>query len=377
MKVVIAGGGTGGHLFPGLAVAEELRGRGHEVHFVGTEQGIEAKVIPGQNFGLDFIDVRGLKGANLRGRLQTLTALPRALYQSLTILRRVKPQLVLGVGGYASGPVLVAAELVGLPTAILEQNSIPGITNRTLGKIVDLVFGTFAAAVRYFPEQKYRLMGNPVRQQIRDLYSARPELVEGASTSLRAAQGERFLLVMGGSQGAQAVNDLVCGAMAILAAKKKAPTLLHQTGANDLARVQALYQTSQVAVTVTAFIDDVASALAQSELVVSRAGATTLSELHLAGVPAILIPYPHAADDHQTSNARACEEKGAAIVCVQEATTAESLAKTIDDLLSNKALLAEMERRARQLSRPRAHLEIVDALEALAGLHPAGVPSVS
>ena len=355
MRVIIAGGGTGGHLFPGMAVAEELKARGHEITFVGTQRGIEARACPKEGWPLELIDVGGLKGAGALGVIRGLLRVPRAVLQSVGILRRIKPDLVIGVGGYASGPVVMAAALSGRPTAILEQNSVPGITNRMLGRMVGVVFGAFDAARRFFPRAKFRLVGNPVRTKLRDKL---------AETSTRAPAGGG-LLVVGGSQGAHAVNELVLEAMKRLAQNDKPPRLLHQSGEKDHPGLVARYKEAGIDVDVRAFIDDMAGALAGCELAVTRAGASTLAELTALGVPAILIPFPQAADDHQTVNARELEERGAAKLMPQKELTPETLARAIRALLDDEPQRRKMAEAARSLGKPRAHADIADQLEAL------------
>jgi UDP-N-acetylglucosamine--N-acetylmuramyl-(pentapeptide) pyrophosphoryl-undecaprenol N-acetylglucosamine transferase len=359
MLVIIAGGGTGGHLFPGIAVAEELQARGHEVRFVGTARGIEAKVCPRDGWPLDLIDVAGLKGGGILGILRGLLRVPRAILQSRRILKAHKPNLVVGVGGYASGPMVLAAALAGVPTAILEQNSVPGFTNRVLGKLVRQVFGAFEAAARFFPKKKYRLVGNPVRKKVRTGLAA----VTGGDVPLP----ERGLLVVGGSQGAHAVNELVAEAMNVLKSRGSAPALVHQTGETDRAPIAERYAKAGIPADVRAFIDDMATAYRRARLAVTRAGASTLAELTALGVPALLIPFPQAADDHQTVNARELAEHGAARLLPQKDTTAVALADAIAALLADENALARMAEASRALARPDAHREIVDALEALAG----------
>jgi len=352
--VIIAGGGTGGHLFPGIAVAEELVARGHTVRFVGTARGIEAKVCPRDGWPLDLIDVAGLKGGGVMGLVKGLLRVPRALFRSRKILRREKPDLVIGVGGYASGPMVLAAALSGIPTAILEQNSVPGITNRMLGRVVRRVFGSFSAAQRFFPPKKYVLVGNPVRKRVR-----------AGLSSVGTTPTERGLLIVGGSQGARKVNELVAGAMERLQSQGNAPRILHQTGEADLAAITKRYADAHIPGQARAFIDDMASAYRGARLAVTRAGASTLAELTALGVPAILIPLPSAADDHQTVNARELAEAGAAVLAAQADTTPESLAALIAGLLADEPRLEQMAARARSLAKPDAHRIIVDALEDL------------
>jgi UDP-N-acetylglucosamine--N-acetylmuramyl-(pentapeptide) pyrophosphoryl-undecaprenol N-acetylglucosamine transferase len=355
MKVVVAGGGTGGHLFPGMAVAEELVARGHEVRFVGTARGIEARAVPQAGYALDLIDVGGLKGGGVGGLIKGLFRVPRALLQSWSLMRKHKPDLVIGVGGYASGPFVLAAALSGRPTAILEQNSVPGVTNRMLGRVVGAVFGAFDAAAKFFPAKKYRIVGNPVRKKVR-------EKLASADTEAR----HHSVLVVGGSQGAHAVNELMCEAMQLLHKEGRAPSLVHQSGEKDAPELERRYREAGVAVEVKPFIDDMAAAYRAAALVVCRAGASTLAELTALGLPSILIPFPQAADDHQTVNARELAEKGAAKLLVQKDTTPAELARVMRELLDDPAQLERMGQAARALGRPNAHAQIADALEILA-----------
>jgi UDP-N-acetylglucosamine--N-acetylmuramyl-(pentapeptide) pyrophosphoryl-undecaprenol N-acetylglucosamine transferase len=359
MRVVIAGGGTGGHLFPGIALAEELRARGgNEVLFVGTTHGIEARVVPREGYELQTIDVAGIKGGGIGGLLRGILRVPRALFQSLKILRKFRPDLVVGVGGYASGPLVLAAALTRRPTAILEQNSVPGITNRMLGKVVGAVFAAFEESRNYFPARKVRLAGNPIRAALR------AALVDAASQHV-ATQQRRSLLVCGGSQGAHAVNELAAGALEILAARGEAPHVVHQTGKSDRDAVEERYKKAGIDAEVREFIDDMAGAYRAADLIVGRAGATTIAEVAAIGRPALLIPFPFAADDHQTVNARSLETAGAARVLPQKDTTAEALADAMQEILSDDVLRARMTQASRKLGRPDAAREIVDALYAM------------
>ncbi|MEO6952042.1 MAG: undecaprenyldiphospho-muramoylpentapeptide beta-N-acetylglucosaminyltransferase [Polyangia bacterium] len=353
MRVVIAGGGTGGHLFPGVALAEELRSRGHEVTFVGTARGIEARVLPELGWPLELIEVSGLKGAGLGNKVRAVAQLPRALAQSSAILKRLSPGLVVGVGGYASGPVVMRAALRGIPTAILEQNSVPGVTNRMLGRVVKLVCGAFPGAARYFPAKKYRLLGNPVRQKVR------------AALASATAREPRALLVVGGSQGAHAVNELVAEALELLHGRGITFPVVHQSGTADHAGLVARYARAGIGVDVRPFIDDMAAAYRDAKLVVARAGASTLAELTALGVASLLVPFPEAADDHQTANARDLVEAGAAELAVQAHTTAVQLAERIETLLADEHKLQRMRDAALTMGRPDAHRDIANALLAL------------
>ena len=360
MRLLVAGGGTGGHLFPGIAIADEVVRRGGEVLFVGTSRGIETRAVPAAGYKLETLTVSGLKRMGVAGTLRGLFRLPVAMAKSLAILRRFRPDIVVGVGGYASGPMVLAAALLGYPTAIQEQNSVPGITNRILGKLVSAVFIAFEDAVRFFPARKVERLGNPVRRAIVTALERAPGEAQ-AGDKLR-------ILVVGGSQGARTVNDLVMSAAAILAGKALDFALLHQTGTADLERAQERYRSLGLAgrVEVRPFIEDMATAYAQADLVVARAGALTLAELAIAGKPAILIPLPTAADDHQSKNAARFSEAGAALVLDQRTASAEELAMSLAELAEDRPRRARMTAAMRDLARPQAARAIVDRLETMA-----------
>jgi UDP-N-acetylglucosamine--N-acetylmuramyl-(pentapeptide) pyrophosphoryl-undecaprenol N-acetylglucosamine transferase len=361
VRLLVAGGGTGGHLFPGIAVADEVIKRGGgEVLFVGTSRGIETRAVPAAGYALETLEVSGLKRMGLVGTLRGLFRLPLAITKSFAILRRFKPQVVLGVGGYASGPMVLAAALLGYPTAIQEQNSVPGITNRVLGKLVRAVFIAFEDAARFFPARKIEQLGNPVRQKI----VAALERVHAAETTSKKLR----ILIVGGSQGARAVNDLVTAAAEILSAANVDFTLVHQTGNADLDRIQKRYRALGLAerVVLRTFIDDMATAYAESDLVVARAGALTLAELAIAGKPAILIPLPTAADDHQRKNAERFAHAGAALVLDQRHARPEDLATAMAGFAKDAAKRTNMGAAMHRLARPQAAEAIVDRLEGLA-----------
>ncbi|MCC6996115.1 MAG: undecaprenyldiphospho-muramoylpentapeptide beta-N-acetylglucosaminyltransferase [Deltaproteobacteria bacterium] len=356
MRVVIAGGGTGGHLFPGIALAEELTARGHQVTFVGTERGLESRVVPRAGYALELIDVSGLKRMGLMGTLRGLGRLPRAFLQARAILQRTEPAVVVGVGGYASGPLVMAAALARRPTAILEQNSIPGVTNRILGRVVRRVFGAFEESRGFFPAHKFVLAGNPIRRQLVDALAG------------QRRPGPSRLFVCGGSLGAQAVNAAVADALALLAARGALPEVLHQTGPSDLEATTARYAAAGLAgrVEVRAFIDDMATAYRDADLVIARAGATTIAELTALGRATVFVPFPFAADDHQTVNARALVTAGAARAIAQSALTPEGLAAEITALFADPAGREKMAEAMRTRGKPFAARAIVDALEELA-----------
>lgn len=366
MRVLIAGGGTGGHLNPGIAIAEEVTRRpGNQVLFVGTPRGLESKLVPAAGFGLEFLDVSGLNRVGAGRFVKGLWRLPASFFASRRILRRFRPDLVMGVGGYASGPIVLTAALLGYPTAIQEQNSHPGFTNRLLGRFVGRVFIAFEDAASFFARRKIVLAGNPVRRKFLSA-STTPDGPRGIAP---APSAPGTVLVVGGSQGARAVNDLVIGAAAVLHGEGHLPRIVHQTGASDEARVRERYSDLGLTglVDVRPFIDDMSSALGGAMLVVGRAGALTLAELAMIGRPAILIPLPTAAADHQNRNAASFARAGAAVVANQASTTPAGLARMIADLCADADRRAAMSRSMAKLGRPTAATQIVDELERIAG----------
>jgi len=351
VRVMIAGGGTGGHLFPGIALAEEVSTRHHknDVVFVGTDRGLEARVVPASGYKLETIPARGLKGMGLVKLVQGLLALPLAFFASWRILRRWRPDVVVGVGGYASGPVVVAAWLQRVPTCVQEQNALPGFTNKVLGRIAKVVFIAFEEARGYFPRNKVQLIGNPIRAKLMDNY-----------LRSRAAHPRFTVLVFGGSLGAKRVNALVLESLRSLADLKDAMSFVHQTGQADLETVRQGYQSSGFDAQVVEFIDDMSAAYAGADLVVCRAGATTVAELTVCKKAAILIPFPYATDNHQEVNARSLVEAGAALMFRESELTGASLAATIRALKENPERLKRMEKQAGLLGRPEAAKELAD-----------------
>ena len=358
LRALIAGGGTGGHLFPAIALGDEILARGGAVRFVGTAAGLEARVLPARGYDLQLIEVSGLKRVGAAGLARGLVKLPTALLQSRRAVQEFHPDAVVGVGGYASGPVVLAAALAGRPTAIMEQNSIPGVTNRILGRVVGRVYIALEPSRTYFPERKTLLLGNPVRQAIREL-AAQP-----------APGGARpRVLAVGGSQGAHVVNEHLAQAVALLYQRGRRFALLHQTGAADEGPIGARYRQLDpegAALAARAFVDDMATAYREADVVVARAGATTIAELCAVGRPSLLVPFPFAADNHQEVNARVLERAGAATVLLQADLTPERLADALGALLDDTAARAHMAAAARELGRPDAARDIVDDLERLA-----------
>lgn len=355
MRLLIAGGGTGGHLFPGVAVAEELRAREPDaaVQFVGTARGIEARVLPDLGWDLALIEVSGLKTVGVLGALRGLVRLPRALWQARKVVKAFKPDAVLGVGGYASGPVVLMARLRGIPTAICEQNSIPGLTNKILGKLVRAVFLSFEESRRFFSPRKIQLTGNPVRRELVQ------RLLAPAPTEAAAGPRPVHVLVSGGSLGAVAVNALAAAALIALAAETPL-VITHQTGEKDLAATQQRYAAAGVTADCKAFIKDMASTYLAADLVIGRAGATTVAELAIAGKPAIFIPYPFAADNHQEINAREMATAGAALMFRQADLTADALRDALRPLVTDPARRAEMGAKMKALARPGAAAAVID-----------------
>ncbi|HET9482574.1 MAG TPA: undecaprenyldiphospho-muramoylpentapeptide beta-N-acetylglucosaminyltransferase [Xanthomonadales bacterium] len=355
LRLVIAGGGTGGHLFPGVAIAEELRARHPDavITFVGTRRGIEARVLPDLGWPLELIEVSGLKTVGALGTLRGLFRLPRALWQARRVVKKLAPDAVIGVGGYASGPVVLMAKLRGVPTAICEQNSIPGFTNKILGRVARVVFLSFEESRRFFKPKKVVMSGNPVRRDlVQKLLAATPRA------------GERVnVLVCGGSQGAVAVNELASQALVALA--KTIPIgITHQTGEKDLAATQQRYADAGVAAECHAFIKDMAAAYQGADIIIGRAGATTVAELAIAGKPAIFIPYPFAADNHQEINAREMADAGAALSFKQSELTADRLADALRPLLTDRVLRERMGAQMKALAKPQAAATVVDWCEA-------------
>ncbi len=350
MRMIVTGGGTGGHLFPGIAVAEAMLERfpDGEVLFVSTDRAIDNKALRGRPFRTGSISCQPLKGKSLRAAAKSLFRLPFSIWQALKLVRDFRPELVLGVGGYVTGPVVLAARLLGVKTCIHEQNSIPGMANRMLGKIVDRIYISIPGSEKFFPQSKVVLTGNPVRAELL-----------GRQENFRST-GEKFrLLVLGGSQGAHRVNELVVGALCQGLAGKEIE-VFHQTGAQDEEWVRKAYAEAGISATVSGFITEMAKAYARADLVVSRAGATTLAELAALGKPAILIPYPYAADDHQSTNARFLADGGAALVFAEKELDEARLAEALASLRGSREQLAKMAEKMKGYARPEATAAIVE-----------------
>ncbi len=380
MRVLIAAGGTGGHLYPGVALAREFARLepGSETIFVGTDRGLETKVVPREGFELITITARGVMGRGMWGAVQGLAAVPVGLLQCLAICRQRRPDLAIGIGGYTSPPLVLAAFLLGIKRAILEPNVHPGVANRVLSPFANLIFVSFAATAPFFAPGRTRIVGTPIRREFLEAPPAPPpDRIVGGPT----------LLVLGGSQGAQSINRAIVAALPRLLAAHPALRVIHQTGERDYEEVVAAYRKCQAAdrvgaggargpvapsnatgdgsppdqIEVVPFIFDVPWAFRQADLIVSRSGATTVAEITACGKPAILIPFPHAIHGHQERNARILEQAGAATVILDAGLTGEALAAAITALLANPGRLGEMGRRSKGLGRADSAERVVMA----------------
>ncbi len=360
---IIAGGGTGGHLFPGIAIARELRERCEDasVLFVVGHRRMESEILQKHGFQVAFIHVEGMKGRGWKKGVAVLAMLPGSILQSIRIIRDFRPAVVIGVGGYSSGPFCLAARLMGVPTAIHEQNSYPGLTNRLLSPLVDQIFISFEESAPHFKGGKTVLTGNPVR---RELTSPPPASAPSSSPFT--------VLVVGGSQGAKAINDIFVEAYDVLRKEGKAPDVIHQTGKQDHQKVLESYRTKvpdalASRANVLPFIEDMASAYQRADLVVGRAGATTLFELAALGKPSILIPYPYATNGHQETNARSLAQTGGAEMILQEDLSIRGLADRLAYHMDHPQQLKAMGDAAKKFSRPDADRIIVDHIFKLIG----------
>jgi len=359
MKLIIAGGGTGGHLFPGIAVAEEFltRDPANRVLFVGTERGIEARAVPAAGYPLELISAAGIRG---KGGLSQVKGAMMMLYgyaQSRKVLKAFLPDLVLGVGGYASLPMVLATKGMRVPAFIHEQNAIPGLTNRLLARVADRVFITLEESAKFFPPQKTLLTGNPLRRQI--LAQASKTAGEEQRTGGR---GRFRLLVFGGSQGAHAINMAMLGALPFLERVADRLEICHQTGPKDGDEVAEAYRRHGFDGSATPFIDDMATAYQKADLVICRAGATTIAEVTACGKACIFIPFPHAVDDHQRRNAEALLKKQAGFMLLERELSGEKLAGMIIEMLGDPDMVQRTGRLAFSLARLDAARIIVDEM---------------
>ncbi|HMG37516.1 MAG TPA: undecaprenyldiphospho-muramoylpentapeptide beta-N-acetylglucosaminyltransferase [Blastocatellia bacterium] len=349
MRVVIAAGGTGGHIFPGIAIANEFKSRlpGVEILFVGTPRGLESKIVPREGYKLELIHVGQLKGVGIFERLKSLAGLPMSFVAASRILKRFRPDVVIGVGGYSSGPTLLVAALKRIPTMVVEPNAMPGFTNRVLARFVDRAALTFEESRRFFGK-KGMVTGNPVRGDFGGLR--------------KKARGERLsVLVFGGSQGAHAINQAVAEALPRLKSHKDRIALTHQTGERDHEQISRAYRDAGFEDSdVRPFIYDMAVQFEKADVLICRSGATTCAEVAAAGKAAIFVPFPFATDDHQRKNAEAFQRAGAARLIMQRDLTGERLTAELVGLVENPNEIDSMEGASRALGRPDSAVRAVD-----------------
>ncbi|MCX5821113.1 MAG: undecaprenyldiphospho-muramoylpentapeptide beta-N-acetylglucosaminyltransferase [Deltaproteobacteria bacterium] len=364
LGMIIAGGGTGGHLFPGIAIAEEFlrRDPANCVLFIGTERGLEKKVLGSLGFPLRMLKVEGLQGRGPVRILAALLKIPGSLLASFRILRMFQPAVVVGVGGYASGPAVLAARLMGIKTAIAEQNAFPGLTNRILGRFVHRIFVTFPASARWFPAGRTRVTGNPIRASFL------------ADQTKNAKRDPRFtLLIFGGSQGAHAINLIVMDALGSLGHLKDQIRFIHQTGEKDRETVARAYREGGFAAEIFSFIIDMAATYRAADLLLCRAGATSIAEITAGGKAALLIPFPFAVNDHQTQNAEVLARAGAAEMIPEKGLDGRRLAAAIERLYRHPEEIKQMETASASMGNIRAAGAIVDAcLELVEDRRPIG-----
>ena len=340
---LIMAGGTGGHIFPGLAVAHRLRERGWDVHWLGgPTPSMESQLVPPHGFPYEPVQFSGVRGKGLFTILTLPLRLLRACWQSMQVLRRIKPQVVLGMGGYISFPAGLMAAVKGYPLVVHEQNSVAGMANKVLALFAKSVLTTFPDVL-----QKAQWIGNPLREAF--VRQARP------SERLGKRHGPLQLLVVGGSLGAQALNTVVPQALALMSEFRR-PVVIHQSGAKQIDALRAAYEEADVQATLTPFIEDTAQAFAHADVVIARAGASTVTELSAIGVAAIYVPFPHAVDDHQTTNAHYLSAKGAAYLEQQKTLTVEKLVDILAELTRNVCL--KMAENARALGKPEATIDV-------------------
>ena len=356
MRVLIAAGGTGGHIYPGIAVAKEVMRRdpSSALRFVGTARGLENRLVPQAGFELSLIESAGLKNVGAAGKLKGLLVLPRSFLAARRLIKEFRPEIVVGAGGYVSGPVLMTAALMRVPTLVMESNALPGFTNRRLARFVDAAAVSFDESLQYFRGKGVNI-GNPVRREFFEVGRKERDPV-------------RFsLLVFGGSQGARAINEALVAALPLLERHRDVLSVVHQTGESDFETVRSGYEAAgwTQRADVRKYIDDMVARFAESDLVVCRAGATTTAELIAAGKASLMVPFPFAADDHQRKNAEALERAGASRMVLQQDADGERLAREIGELIENPDRVTRMEEAARSLARGDAAQAAVDLMEKL------------
>jgi UDP-N-acetylglucosamine--N-acetylmuramyl-(pentapeptide) pyrophosphoryl-undecaprenol N-acetylglucosamine transferase len=347
-RFVMAGGGTGGHVIPALAVARELRSRGHSVRFIGTRRGMEAKLVPAADFPIDWIEIGGLNRVGLRQMMTSLAELPWSVFEAARLLERARPiSAVFSMGGYVAGPVLLAALWKRLPVVVMEPNAVPGFTHRKLAPFIAKALVSFEETVRYFPKGRAEVTGRPVREEF---FLIPPKSRTDVIT----------VLITGGSQGSQTLNLAAEQSWSLW--KKDSVCLIHQTGERAYTDLAAKFRESGIAGEISAFLDDMPRAFAEADVIVSRSGGT-VSEIAAAGKPSILVPFPGAADQHQLRNAQAFEKAGAARLVLDSEMTGARLVEEVMRLAGEPGLLEKIGNAARALARPGAAKRAADTLE--------------
>ncbi|MCB1215171.1 MAG: undecaprenyldiphospho-muramoylpentapeptide beta-N-acetylglucosaminyltransferase [Deltaproteobacteria bacterium] len=348
LRILLAGGGTGGHIYGGIALAEALQEMRPEaqVLFVGTSFGLEKDIVPQKGWELKTLKVKPLKGSKLSARLKSLFNLPQALFQAFKIVKKFKPHLVIGIGGYASAPTIIAARLQKIFTAIIEQNAYPGLTNRKLAPWVNRIFVAFEKALKFFDPKKTFVTGNPVRSFKRK--------------QIDKEKNPFTIFILGGSQGASSLNEAMIASLDLLKDFQGSLHFIHQTGKKDYERVKAAYEKAGFSHEVYDFIQEVGPSYEKTNLAIARAGAGTITELRLYGIPAILVPYPYAADDHQRLNALDMTEHGAAEMVLNQNLSPELLAEKIKYYLSSPSALEQMGLMALKQAKPMAAKKILE-----------------
>ncbi len=359
MKAIIAGGGTGGHIYPGIAIANEIKKRnsGSEILFVGTASGLETKIIPQHGMNLKLIEASGIKGKSLMDLVKSISKIPVGFFQAMKIIFSFRPDIVIGAGGYASGPTVFCAAFLRLPTIILEQNYYPGLTNRILSKFVERVGVNFESSTQFFNKKKVVITGNPVRRDIS--MGSREEAIRQWGMK----ENSFTLLVFGGSQGARRINQCVVQSLPLLEKYSDLLQIIHQTGKSDFEFVREGYSRSGIRNHVTPYIEDMKNAYAIADLVVCRAGAITLSELSECGKASILIPFPYATNNHQELNARVFADDGAAVMISDKELNGEVLSEKIISLITGRERINELSAKSRKFSRGDSAAALVNICE--------------
>ncbi len=361
IRALIAGGGTGGHIFAGIAIAEEMqkRWKGAKVLFVGAKSGMESKILPQCGIDYRLIDSLGIKGKNISQMIKGMAKVPGSLFGALKIVRNFRPHVAVGVGGYSSGPAIVSAWMTGVPSVILEQNLYPGATNKILSGFARYVALNFKGSEKYFPSGKTFCCGNPVRKNLS---------LTGKETALEkwGLKSDLFtFLVFGGSQGARSLNELMPSAFSLLKKEGRKFQVIHQTGERDFDAVKKSYGDKGLEVVIEPFLNNMSDAYGAADFVISRAGAATLSEICACGKPSMLIPFPFATNNHQEHNGRYMETEGAAVMMRESEASPEKIAAKIGVITHDREKMEEMSRNAMRLNKPNASRDIVTYCESL------------